>query len=127
MQHPITAADVSTQRVAYYSLWDGEMRVTVTQDIGAHGFFSAAMVVERCDSPMECYMYDGYDRELRSIRSGGKGTVVAYATMREWVASKLNTLATGTDYAVGNFSSIEETAYPNDEGWDDVLAEALGE
>ena len=94
MNNPVKIDDVSNERIAYYALWGGEVFVTAQQHIGAHGFFSAALVVERCDSPMECYMYDGYDTALRSKATGGTGGLTAHTVMKQWIASKLTELAT---------------------------------
>jgi len=102
MQYPTTSQHVSKARIAEYSLWDGQVHVTVTQHTGARGFFSAAMLVEYTDKAMECYMYEGYKRELSALLENGVGML----TMLEWVSSKLNILATGTGSANGTYSDI---------------------
>jgi len=96
--NPIVPAEVSRQRVAHYTIWHGEVLVTVTQHLGAYGFYSAAMVVERMDGPIECMLYEGY--------SGDTPKHLGELVMRNWVASKLNQLATGTHNAVGDYSEI---------------------
>lgn len=107
MNNPVKIDDVSNERIAYYALWGGEVFVTAQQHIGAHGFFSAALVVERCDSPMECYMYDGYDTALRSKATGGTGGLTAHTVMKQWIASKLTELATGTGLAAGTHGTVD--------------------
>ena len=109
MNYPVTAADVSKKRISHYKVWDGEVFVTVTKSCGAHGFFSAAMVVEHCDSPLECFVYDGYSSELRSTQAGSKGPNAAYAAMQQWIAEQLTRIATGTQFATGTTSDVVET------------------
>lgn len=70
----------------------------MTQHQGAHGFYSAAMVVERMDDPIECMLYEGY--------SGDTPKHLGELVMRNWIAAKLNQLATGTHLAVGTYSVI---------------------
>jgi len=74
------------------------MLVTVTQHTGTHGFQSAAMVVERNDDPIECLVYEGYSNDIPwHLREH---------VMRNWIAAKLNMLATGTHNAVGTYSNV---------------------
>ena len=95
---PIFPDAVTDARVSHYTLWEGEVLVTVTQHLGAYGFYSAAMVVERMDSPIECMLYEGY--------SGDTPKHLGKLVMRNWIAAKLNMLATGTHSATGDYSEI---------------------
>lgn len=68
--------------VQRYMLWEGEMCASVYIDIGAHGFYSAAMVIQRCDDPIETRAFDGY-------KFAAKGKDATF----EWIAAQLNELA----------------------------------
>ena len=117
MTFPVTPASVSTKRIAQYILWDGEMSVTVTQHCGAHGFFSAAIVVESCDDPIKCLTYNGYKSDLRSTSAAG------YTAMTGWIAVQLTLLATGTGFAEGSVSQVVEydSSNANDGLWEELV------
>lgn len=70
-----------------YALWDGEMIVDAFIDCGAHGFYSAVIVVSRCDDPLEVRKWSGY-------QSGPENRPTA-DDAAQWVANQLNNLATG--------------------------------
>ena len=96
--NPLCATDISWNPVARYSMWQGEQTATVTQHRGVYGFYSAVIVVEKLDSPLQCMAYDGYNGEIPQYARAQH--------MRNWIAEQLNILATGTHNAVGTYSNI---------------------
>ncbi len=91
-------SQLSRAPVALYELWDGEVIATVTQIIGAHGYYSAAIVVVHMDSPIDVYRYNGYTLATRGSRDVRRGT------MRQWIADTLKHIGTGTQLATGTYS-----------------------
>src|SRR5579864_5793769 len=87
----VTAAQVQYKTRADYKLWDGEMLVTVFQHQGAHGFYSALMVIEYPDSPLETRLWDGYRVEYE----GDTRIMPTLNHMRTWIAEQLTALAIG--------------------------------
>lgn len=93
----VTAAQVRKSVNAKYILWDGEMIVRVHQHTGAHGFHSAAIVIIRCDDPVEVRSANWYDgAEVNSAQP-----------MLEWVAQQLSELSTGTGLNLGGVGNVE--------------------
>lgn len=100
--YPITIAQLKRTVYTQYSLWDGEQIAHVHLNLGAHGGFSAAIVVEHMDSPMEVHKYDGYDRCWeRNSRER------RFNECLQWIADTLNKMAEGIEFVVGDHSEIE--------------------
>jgi hypothetical protein len=68
-----------------YQLWEGEVLVDAYIHVGAHGYYSAAMVIGRMDSPLETRDFENYNNEFKD--SGFSRAV-------GWVAEQLNEIAT---------------------------------
>lgn len=74
----------NTQSATKFSLWEGEMLVTVMADMGAHGFVDALMIIQRCDDPFEVRQYNAnYENHFRDP-----------AGVEAWVDAQLTKLAT---------------------------------
>lgn len=91
-----------------YPLWDGEMMVTVYQHQGAYRHWSAALVVERIDSPLETFTWDGYQG---SSMPGG-GYKPTDEDMRTWIAERLTELSTGVELNAGGVGNVEGLLVP---------------
>ncbi len=91
-------SQLSRAPVALYELWDREVVATVTQHLGAHGYYSAAVVAVYMDSPLRVYSYDGYTPDTQGFRNERR------AIMRQWIADTLKHIGTGTQLATGTYS-----------------------
>ncbi len=87
-----------------YRLWSGEVQVVVYQQLGVHGHWSAAIVVEHLDGPLEVYSWSGYQGS--SIQGIGGVPKPTDNDMRVWVAEILTTLSTGTMLNIGASSDV---------------------
>ena len=61
--------------------WEGEHNILVKMHCGAHGFYSAVVVVERIDSPLVVHTYDGYGRDKAQMTILAKFQVMFYWLM----------------------------------------------
>ena len=98
--YPIQFKALTNKRIQHFTLWDGEVIVTVQQSIGAYGFCSAVVITERCDGPLETRTYSGYDGSIARENR--------IAQMQHWIATQLNDLATGTHFNIGAHCEIVE-------------------
>lgn len=96
---------IQPSEIHTYTLWDGEVLATVFQHCGAYGFRSAAIVVNRMDSPLETFVWDGYKvLSEKGIYPVQKPTE---QDMRQWIADRLTELSTGTDFNLGGIGDIQ--------------------
>ncbi len=100
----VQAAQIHRKRVHTYKLWDGEMYATVILHVGAHGLYSAAVVVEQIDSPIQTYSFSGY-RPPRELSWQEKMAASEKQTL-EWVAETLTQLSRGTQLATGTECTV---------------------
>ncbi len=80
----VAAKQIQIKPFHTYQLWEGEMQVHVHQHMGVHRFYSAVIVVERMDSPLATFSWDGYTQP--------KPTEL---DMRTWIAERLTGLSAG--------------------------------
>jgi hypothetical protein len=86
---------LSNQAIQHFTLWDGEMGVTVIRHLGLHGFTDAVVVVRKPDSPMQVLQYNaGY------YRAGQRGMTMdeRIKCADDWVVVTLQQLSTRTRY-----------------------------
>lgn len=84
----------------HYELWDGEVLVTVFQSRGAHGFYSAVLVIEYCDAPLETRLWDGY------IQMGPGVKKPTEDDMAVWIADQFTELSTGKEFNLGGVGDV---------------------
>ena len=82
---PINPDQLLPAHTSHYQIDGGNMYVTVVMNSEAYGYWSAVLVVEHNDSPMTVEQYDGMHNDVPKHL----GELVC----RNWVASKLNSLA----------------------------------
>lgn len=90
MKHSIV---IHNKGIQHFSLWDGEIGVTVFRHAGLHGFYDAALIVRSPDSPMETYQYNvGYENEDANRGSDDERRQL----MDEWIRKQILTLASNS-------------------------------
>ena len=97
----VRATQLHCSDESHYTLWDGEVFVTVHQNLGAHGFYSAAMVIERCDAPIEARVWSGYVTMLPGVKKPG------VSEMLTWVAEQLTELSSGKELNIGGIGDVK--------------------
>lgn len=108
----VTANQIRNKRVARYELWDGEVVATVYRHCGAHGFWSAAIVVEQIDGPVECLTKDFYNTAIHWSNKEHKDLTfeqrdkMRQAEVNTWIAEQLTKLSTGTGLAEGDVGNV---------------------
>jgi hypothetical protein len=65
--------------------WDGEVHITVRTSVGAYGFWSAVILVEHCDSPLEAHTYSGYGDAI----SRDMSDLQRFMHMYHWIVDTL--------------------------------------
>lgn len=99
------------KRIQHFSLWDGEVGVTVFRHMGLHGFPDAVVVVRRPDDPIALHQYNAAYHRKCNDKNLSVEQQFDYRTrlMDQWIEDKLVELATG----VAGTSTIE----PGEEGY----------
>jgi hypothetical protein len=91
-----------------FTAWGGEQILTVHISAGAHGFYSAAMVIEHVDSPIEVKTYEGYKRGLAN-------SVMGWEKCYHWLIDSLHEVITpgegNPDQSRGQLNLITEERY----------------
>lgn len=89
--------------------WGGEQILTVHISVGAHGFYSAAMVIEHVDSPIEVKVYnDGYQRGLSN-------SLIGWEKCYHWLIDQLHEVITpgeaNPDQSRGQLNLVTEERF----------------
>lgn len=96
----VSPEQVRKARRVTYKMWSGEVAATVFQQRGVYGHWSAAIVVEYIDDPIDVFNYDGYRGSPYKPQPGRE-------EMLAWVADKLTKLSTGTKLNEGKVGDVE--------------------
>ena len=105
--NPLTAIQVEIdleRAVAHkknlvYSLWDQELFAEVITSTCVYGYPSCVIVVYSLSNGVTALQWSPYEQESNIQED-------LFNTMVEWIADQITTKATGTQFAVGNFSNI---------------------
>jgi len=109
----VTANRIRKKQVTKYKLWDGEVEATVFRHCGAHGFWSAAIVVEYIDGPTGCLTKNFYKTSISFRNKGyedltfGQIDKLRQQEVDTWIAEQLTKLSTGTGLAEGDVGNVE--------------------
>lgn len=87
----VYAAQIRKRKRHTYTLWHGEMLAHVYRHEGVYGFWSAVIVIERMDDPLETRTWDGYQTPPKPTEQD----------MDFWIAEQLTELSQGKQLAVG--------------------------